>query len=395
LGERDGDSCYDRAMSDRLDPTWVDDAKGVRQAAAACAAMGRFAVDTEADSLHSYFHKVCLIQVSAGDRHWLLDPLAISSDDLTALWKVIEDPKLEIVMHGADYDLRVLDRDFGVHIRGLEDTQMMAQLLGEQKTGLAALLEKEFGLQLDKRHQRADWGRRPLSPDQLAYAARDTAHLVQLADRLRSRLDAMGRWDWADEEFKKLEQVRYEPPVEDPLAFERLKGARSLKGGDRDRLCALHGWREGEAQRRDLPPFKVIGNRPLMELAQRKPETVEELVEVPGLGHRFARRWGRRVLRILAKPGTAPPRGARSAAVHPSPKVKSRMKRLLAVRDAAAEELGLPPGLVASRALVQSVSEDPPSSGSTAAGAPAAGGLEGWRLKLLGERVVKALEEDE
>jgi ribonuclease D len=302
---------------------------------------------------------------------------------------VIEDPELEIVMHGADYDLRVLDRDFGVHIRGLEDTQMMAQLLGEEKTGLAALLEKEFDLQLDKRHQRADWGRRPLSPDQLVYAARDTAHLVELAHRQRSRLDAVGRWSWALEEFRRLEGVRFEAPRDDPLAFERIKGARALRGAARDRLFAMHRWREGEARRCDVPPFKVLGNRFLLELAEHHSSNLEELAKTPGLGPRFARRWGRSVLRVLAKPGSAPPRQPRTATSYAGAEVTARLKRLLQVRDAAAEELGLPAGLVASKSLVQSVAEGPPSLRGMAGGE-----LDGWRLKLLGKRFAAALKED-
>jgi ribonuclease D len=364
----------------------VSDTEGIRQVASVCAAEGRFAVDSEADSLHSYFHKVCLVQVSAGNTHWVIDPLAVSADDLKPLWRVLADPMHTVVMHGADYDIRVFDRDYAARVRGLEDTQIMAQLLGEEKTGLAALLENEFGLTLDKKHQRADWGRRPLPRDLLAYAVADTAHLVRLADRLRSRLDDLGRWTWAVEEFGRLEEVRYEPPSEDPLAFERLKGARSLRGGDRDRLSALHGWREGEARRRDLPPFKVLGNRSLLELAVQNPSSMEELVEVPGLGRRFARKWGRRVLRVLAEPRPAPPRPSRGSVQRPPAETRDRIKSMVEVRDRVAEELGLKPGLVAPRALVQCLAEAPPTpEGLTAAG------LVGWRRDLLAERFIVAL----
>jgi ribonuclease D len=375
-------------MLDELRPEWIDSADGVSTLARTCASAGRIALDTEADSLHSYFHKVCLIQVSADDTHFIVDPLALDPDRLGPLWTVVADPSVAAVMHGADYDLRVLDRDYGARVAGLEDTQIMAQLLGEPKTGLGALLELEFGLELDKKHQRADWGRRPLPPALLAYAAADTAHLIGLADRLRSRLEEVGRWAWAEEEFRKLEQVRYEAPVPDPLAFERVKGARALEGVSRDRMYDLFRWREREAQRRDLPPFKILGNRPMLELAIEPPQNMEEMARVSGLGARFVRRWGRAVLRQLHKPRSAPPRRSAPREPQPPATVRRRAKRLAEVRDEVAAELGLQPGLVCPKATVVEIA---------AAGADRAGlersGLSGWRLEVLGDRFVEALEE--
>ncbi len=380
--------CYHPPMPDVPQPEWIDSADGVSEVAKACTSAGRFALDTEADSLHSYFHKVCLIQVSVDDRHFVIDPLSLEADNLTPLWQTVADPSVTVVMHGADYDLRVLDRDYGARVTGLEDTQIMAQLLGEPKTGLGALLELEFGLGLDKRHQRADWGQRPLSPELVAYAAADTASLIRLAGRLRSRLEEVGRWPWAEEEFRKLERVRFEAPAPDPLAFERIKGARALRGAARDRLYDLHQWRDREAQRRDLPPFKVLGNRPMLELAVDPPEDLDALAKVSGLGGRFVRRWGRDVLRRLQSPRQAPPRHAKPREQQPSATVRHRMKRLTEVRDSVAAELGLQPGLVCPRATVEEVA---------AAGASRASlersGLTGWRLEVLGDRFVEALDE--
>jgi ribonuclease D len=375
-------------MLDELRPEWIDSADGVSKLAQACASAGRIALDTEADSLHSYFHKVCLIQVSANDTHFIIDPLALDLDGLRPLWTVVADPSVAVVMHGADYDVRVLDRDYEARPTGLEDTQIMAQLLGEPKTGLGALLQLEFGLELDKKHQRADWGRRPLSPELLTYAAADTAHLIPLADRLRSRLEEIGRWPWAEEEFRKLEQVRYEAPVQDPLAFERIKGARSLEGAARDRLHELFRWREREAQRRDLPPFKVLGNRPMLEMALEPPQNLEEMARVGGLGARFVRRWGRTVLLQLHKPRGAPPR--RSAPREPQlpATVRRRMKRLAEVRDEIAVELGLQPGLVCPKATVLEI-----AAAGTDRAALERSGLMGWRLEVLGDRFVESLKE--
>ncbi len=350
------------------------------------------ALDTEADSMHSYFHKVCLIQVTADGRNVVIDPLALDPVDLDPLWKVVGDPAVPVLMHGADYDLRVLDRDYGARVRGLEDTQIMARLLGEERTGLAFLLEREAGHKLDKRFQRADWGRRPLNPEQLAYAAADTAYLDLLAGRLRGRLEDLGRWAWADEEFRRLEEVRHAPPAPDPLAFERIKGARALRGEARDRLCSLHGWREGQAQRLDVPPFKILGNRQLLTLAEEPPVDLEQLRQVDGVGRRVVIRWGREILGLLSSPEAAPVRAVRTRTPALEPHARRRLKRLLGARDARAQSLGLEPGLLCPRGCAERVAAREP--GCSTAEHLAAAGLDGWRLEVLGNDFLGALASD-
>lgn len=376
-------------MPENLCPEWIDTADGVRTAAEVCAEKGQLALDTEADSMHSYFHKVCLIQVTADGRHMVIDPLALSAGDLEPLWRVIADAEVPVLMHGADYDFRVLDRDYGARIRGLQDTQIMAQLLGEEKTGLAALLEKELGVHLDKRHQRADWGRRPLTRSQIAYAAADTAYLRALVERLRGRLEELGRWSWALEEFLGLEQVRHVASEPDPLAFERIKGARALRGEARDRLFTLHRWREGVARTLDVPPFKVLGNRQLMLLSEQAPEDMTALGQVEGIGPRAVRRWGRDLLRAVGRPRSAPERAKLPRPPNPTPDVRRRLKNLMAARDAKAKELGLQEGLVCSRSLADAVAARQPrcSSGTDLKEE----GLQGWRLEVLGESFLQAL----
>jgi len=374
---------------DDLNPTWVDTPHGVEEAAAACAACGRFALDTEADSLHSYFHKVCLVQVSADGRHFLIDPLKLEREALDPLWRVVGNSSVTVVMHGADYDVRVLDRDFGAHIGGLEDTQIMAQLLGEEKTGLGHLLERDFGLVLNKKYQRADWGRRPLKPELLAYAAADTAFLVDLGDRLHHRLEELGRWSWATEEFARLSAVRHEAIDPDPLMFERVKGVRALKGKARDRVFDLFWWRDGKAQRLDLPPFKVLGNKPMFELARQPPESARELAEVPGLGHRFVRRWGAEVLRRLRRPKSAPPRARNERSPGPNAAERRRIQGLTEARDEIAAELGLQSGLVCPKALLLSVATSP-----RGADGMADAGLTGWRSEVLANRFADVLADE-
>ena len=359
-------------------PRWIETREGVEAVARTVREAGRLALDTEADSLHSYFHKTCLVQVTAAGRHFLLDPLVLGREGLGPLLEVLADPSIPTLMHGADYDVRVLDRDFGARIRGLEDTQIMAQLLGEPRTGLAALLEKELGVRLDKRHQRADWSRRPLPRAMMAYAAADTAHLEALNRRLRRRLEALGRWSWAEEEFRRLETVRYEAPRPDPLAFERVKGVRRLSGAARDRAFTLWSWREEEARRRDVPPFKILGNRQLLALAEDPPDDLAGLTAVDGLGERFVSRWGRTVLGLLRSPRPAPP-PARSRTERPrlSRTGARRLEALVRERDAAAAALGIDPGVLCPRSALEALAACPERD-------PARCGLTGWRLEVLG-----------
>jgi ribonuclease D len=342
--------------------------------------------------MHSYFHKVCLIQVSANGHHMVIDPLAVEPDDLRPLWDVVSDPDMPVLMHGADYDIRILDRDYGGRIAGLQDTQIMAQLLGEEKTGLAALLEKELGIRLDKKYQRADWGRRPLNAGQLAYAAADTAHLGDLADRLKGRLESLGRWEWARQDFRKLEGVRHSTEEPDPLVFERIKGARGLRGEARDRLFSLHRWRDRQARSLDVPPFKVLGNKPLLAMAEQPPSDLEELGKVEGVGQRAVRRWGRNLLRLVNRPRRAPKRVRQPRPPTPDAAERKRLKRMLAARDAKAEELGIQAGLLCSRGAAEAVSSRKPVCATARDLADA--GFAGWRLEVLGNDFLEAIAED-
>jgi ribonuclease D len=379
-------------MSETITPIWIDTPEGVREAAAICATANRIALDTEADSMHSYFHKVCVIQISANGDHMVVDPLAVDPDDLEPLWAVVADPDLPVLMHGADYDIRILDRDYGVRVAGLQDTQIMAQLLGEEKTGLAALLEKELGVTLDKRYQRADWGRRPLRAEQVAYAASDTAHLGDLVDTLRARLEKLGRWRWAEDEFRKLEGVRHNPVEADPLAFERIKGGRRLRGRARDRLFTLHEWRDHLARSRDIPPFKILGNRALVAMAEDPPANLEQLGEIEGVGPRAVRRWGRSLLPLLKRPRRASKRLKPVRLPPPSAEQRRRLKDLLAVRDATAEELGIQAGLLCSRGVAEGIATKkiPCRTEDDLTDA----GLNGWRLEVLGDDFLAAIREE-
>ena len=347
--------------SPEVQPELIADPGGVARACSAAAAVGTVAVDTESDSLHSYYHKVCLIQLSFAARNVVLDPLALTREDLRPFVDLLADPSVEKLFHGADYDLRVLDRDLAARVVRLRDTQVAAQLLGEPQTGLAALVERETGVALDKRFQRADWGQRPLDRELLAYAAGDTAHLAVLRDRLAERLASVGRSTWWEEECRALEGVRWEAPPPDPRAFERIKGARRLAGEARDRLAALHGWREGVAAAADVPPFKIVHAETLLALAQGAPADLVALAAVPGVGRSTVRRFGADILRTIAHPPPAPEREPRERAVVDRER-EARLRQVRAARDAKAQELAVEPGVLAPRAALEMVVDRRPRS---------------------------------
>jgi len=368
-------------------PRWIDRAADVADLCRRASRQGRVAVDTEADSFHSYHHKLCLVQLTVDGEHALLDPLALGREGLAPLAELLSDGSVRKLLHGADYDLRILHRDLGATIVNLRDTQVAAQLLGEPATGLAALVEKELGVTLDKSFQRTDWGRRPLSPAERTYAAADTAYLAPLHARLEARLEALGRLTWWEEECEALEQVRWVRPEPDPLAFERLKGARALKGAARDRVAALHRWRENRASEADVPPFRVLRNEILLALAKDAPESVDDLGKVKGIPRPLVRRSGSELVRLLSDPRPAPPRRPRRG-FQPDPVLDARVKKLRTVRDEVAAEQGLDPGVVAPRAGLEAV-----AAAAQPVEASEAGRLLGrrWRADLLAARLATAL----
>lgn len=361
-----------------LHPELIRDPARVQEVCTRAAAVGVVAVDTESDSLHSYFHKLCLIQVSFAGNHFVLDPLALAREELRPFAELLADPRVEKLLHGADYDLRVLDRDLGARVVHLRDTQVAAQLLGEPLTGLAALIEREAGVTLDKKYQRADWGHRPLTPELLAYAAGDTAHLELLRSRLADKLAGLGRLPWWDEECAALESVRWEEPAPDPLAFERIKGARKLAGQARDRLAALHLWRERQAAADDVPPFRIVNSEVLLALAQNPPADLAALAAVHGVGKSTVRRFGREILYTISQAPAVPERMPR-ARLTPDRVREARVKQARAVRDGVAAGLAVEPGVLASRAALEEVVDRLPRDEGELRGCLA----RAWRTALL------------
>ena len=226
---------------------------------------------------------------------------------------------IEIIFHDADYDLRLLQRQYGIRAARLFDTRIAAQFLNEPGIGLAALLEKHLGVVLNKKYQRADWSARPLSPEMLAYAATDTHHLPVLRDLLRSQLESRGRLAWVEEEFGILEGVAWAPVDVSEPSYLRLKGAKALKGRELALLRGLYDWREATARRLDRASFRILNNEPLFAMAKVPPRTLEELQRVRGVGPETIARRGGEILDAIERSDGHPGAGPPAAAPLPAP----------------------------------------------------------------------------
>jgi ribonuclease D len=348
------------------------------------------AVDTEAASFHRYTDRVYLLQVSSRNETAVVDPLATRG--LGPLGDVLADPDIEVVFHDADYDLRLLDREYGFRATGVFDTRVAAQLLNEPGVGLAALLEKYLGVRLDKRFQRADWSARPLSPAMLEYAASDTRHLPALRDILKAQLEARGRLSWAMEEFALLDDIRGGQSDGEP-GYLRLKGAKALKGRELAVLRELFAWREGVAQRADRATFRVLNNEPMMALAKHPPGDLAALKAVPGMSADQVERRGRDILAAVNRGLEVPdrdlpkiergPRRAYDAAFD------ARLERLKAARNRLATELDLQPGVLCPNGTLEAIAKANPES-IEALGQLAE--LRRWQLRTIGEQLLAALK---
>ncbi len=223
------------------------------------------ALDTEADSLHSYFEKICLIQLSLAGAHYLVDPL--STLDLSGLMEAFADKLL--IVHGGDYDLRMLRASLGFRPRGeVFDTLIAAQLLGIEQLGLGALIERCFGIKIVKGEQKSDWSLRPLSEKQLRYGIDDTRFLEPLAEQLGRELRERGRMDWHRESCRAMVASTGQDRLRDPEQAWRIKGSPRLTRRQLAYLRELWYWRDGHARRADIPPFKILGNEQILDLVQ-------------------------------------------------------------------------------------------------------------------------------
>jgi ribonuclease D len=303
---------------------------------------------------------VCLIQISIPEENYLVDPLAL--EDLSPLAPFFASHDIEKVFHAADYDLIVLQRDFGFTCGRLFDTMWAARILGWPHVGLADILEKYFDVHVNKRFQRYNWGRRPLDPKALTYAWMDSYYLLDLRDIQHAELQAKGRWQEAQEVFTYLRQtVEVPEPLPPSASFWRIKGLRNLRSTqDKRVLYQLHLWRERKAEELDRPTVKVVTNRQLVKLARIQPRTRDQLY-ASGLSSFQVQYYGDEILKALkGEPPSLPRRRERQP--RPPESVLSRYHSLKAWRKDVAMQRGVDPDVILPNAVLWEIAREVPDS---------------------------------
>jgi ribonuclease D len=358
-------------------------------------------IDTESDSSYAYQEKVCLIQISDLHTDYVLDPLAVS--DISPLGPILADRRITKVLHGADYDIVCLKRDFGFEIRGLFDTLIAAQLLGMERIGLADLVLNHFGIEIDKHFQRHNWALRPLEPDHLEYARGDTHFLLALREILARRLRAVGRMRHFREECRLLERREWQGRGFDPDGWLDLKRANDLDQLGLRILRRLYLYRDRQARRMDRPPYKVIPDDLLIEVAKRKPESERELDELLSARSALRRRHGKSLLEQVQL-GTdddqpLPTSSRKGKRERPKAGLRPRLRGRQAERvladlkqwrnEVLARHSGLTPFSVASNATLKWIATMRPASLDELLLVPE---VRRWQVQDFGEELLTRLE---
>ncbi len=345
------------------------------------------AVDTESDNMFVYRESVALLQFSTPTRDYLVDPK--SDIPLQELEAFFADPGIEKIFHAAEYDLIGLWRDFHFKVNHIFDTMQASRILGKTRVGLAALLQEYFGVTLDKRWQRSDWGKRPLPAEQRAYAAYDTRYLIPLRDHLYQELVDRGLWELAQEDFERLSEPLEIDHTFNPQGFWHLPGVEDLAPQELRLLQALYLWREEEAKQHNVPPFRILHNQELVTLARRSPRSLAQVRSFLDRKRRNDRDFVARLFRAIQKAKslsvpTPPPRSAR-----PSPAYLRRLERLRSWRRERAQVLGVESDIVLPRSAMTAIAEHAPGSLEELR---TLGVLGPVRLRLYGEEIVRLLK---
>ena len=371
-------------------PTLVQDGSALARLLEDLDGQGEIAFDTEADSFFNFREKVCLIQVTVEDRDYLVDPLA--GLDLSGLGRVLADPGKTKVFHDGEYDILILKRDFGFEFAGLFDTRVAAAALGSEAPGLASVLKSRFDVKLDKSMQRSNWSARPLSDKQIRYARLDTRFLIPLMHEQRPDLEARGRMMVVEGECRRLEQLVPSEPVFEPDDFVRIKGARTLDLQAQQCLRELFILRQELAQRADLPPFKIFGNRTLMDLATQQPRSENDLPNASGMSARQVNRLGRDVLRAIRAaqkkgPLKRTPSGRRDG-LGLSETEYELHERLKTWRKERAAREGYDASLVVNRHLLTRLAKAKPRDLDALRRVE---GIQDWQIESMGDEITRLL----
>jgi ribonuclease D len=337
---------------------WVDKPNTFNQMIADLSAHSRIAVDTESNSLHAYREQVCLIQFSTPKKDYVLDPLAL--DDLSPLAPVFSNPKIEKIFHAAEYDLICLRRDFGFEFSNLFDTMHAARVLGYQFVGLDNLLSEKLQVKMDKRHQKADWGARPLTSAQLDYARLDTHYLFDLRDLLEAELMEKDRLQLAREDFIRASGVDVQKERVNGASGKRFSMRKDISVRELTILTELLVFRDRIAEKMDRPVFKVISDNLLLDIARNLPERDVDLAGI-GLSPKQIHLWGDEILAAVKRGAVAPP-VKREQVQRPKDAMLKRLEKLKVWRRKIAQGLDVESDIILPKIYLYELAENPPKS---------------------------------
>jgi ribonuclease D len=370
------------------DCVWVDTQPTLNEMLAHLRDSQVIAVDTESDSLYVYHEKVCLIQFSVPDVDYLVDPLAV---DVSTLGELFVDESCKKVFHAAQYDIVCLKRDYGFTFLNLFDSMLAARVLGWKRYGLGTILHDQFGVQLDKRMQRYNWGTRPLSKDASNYARLDTHFLLPLREMQLAELQAKGRLDEAQQAFQRQTRVEPTSKVFNPDDFWRITGARDLLPVEQAVLRRLFIFRDRYARELNRPPFKVMNDATLVRLAQTRPADQRSLSNVKGLSRHMRHRAAGKLLEVIAEGIDAPPPSyPRSQHRRPDDKTLARYEALRAWRKRIAEARGVEPDVILPNSTLMALAKRAPGTAQALANLEA---LDEWQRRTYGDELLRVLKD--
>lgn len=322
------------------------------------------ACDTESNGLFAYYERVCLIQLSVDTgqtiEDYIIDPFAV--DQFQDLGQLFADPQIEIIFHAAEYDIISMKRDFGFEFTHLFDTYIAARILGFDKVGLGALLERYFGIEVDKRFQQANWSLRPLPQDQLAYAQMDTHYLPTLRDLLTDELQKMNYLAEAREIFAEISQAPAASRSFDPDGFWRIRTPRPLQPSEAAVLRDLYQWREQQAAQQNIPPYKVMRDNELVAIAMMQPRHVDHLERIKGASRQSLQRYGRSIIHLVKLAQQSQPPAPPQQQAQPDEDILNRYQALYEWRKRRAAKRGVEGDIILSKSALWALAHHVPKN---------------------------------
>ncbi len=362
-------------------PRWIASKTDLKKLLEDLAQVPRIAIDTESNSLHAYREQVCLIQFSTPTQDYLLDPIALT--DLNLLSPLFEDPQIEKIFHAAEYDLICLKRDFGFHFTNIFDTMIAARILGYEAVGLGKLLDQKFNVQVNKKYQKADWGKRPLTPKMLNYARLDTHYLISLREIFQSELEDRERWELAQEDFVLAASLNAIRDRQQLPGWERIGGRAKLAPRQATILNEVYLAREQLAKKLNRPVFKIVGNKTLLKLAVSQPRNRRDL-EIDGFTSRQINRFGKSLLSAVEL-GRCADLVHRTSSPRPSDAYLFRLDKMREWRKEKAKAMGVESDIILPRYMMEIIAKENPCDDKSLATIM---DKSPWRMRQFGDEIL-------